>query len=342
MMVKIQSSICFSIFIFIILLLSDQSIWAVSGAIRCHPQDMKVLLKIKNDLGNPYVLTCWNPQIVKDCCDWCSIYCDLETNRITGLFISNSNLSAQIPLSVVDLPYLDNLRFHKLPNLIGNIPHIITNLTHLKYLDISWTNISGPIPDFLSQLNNLNDLDLSFNNLTGTIPSSLSELSNLTYLNLHGNKLTGSIPDSFGNFKGNPSPYLILSHNQLTGNVPKSLADLKFPVLDLSRNNLQGDISFFFAPDKDLQSHDFSRNMFEFDLSKVVFPNTLTSLDLNHNKIYGSLPQGLTSLNLEYLNVSYNRLCGEIPVGGNLQTFETTSYFHNRCLCGAPLPPCKL
>ncbi|XP_047342605.1 polygalacturonase inhibitor-like [Impatiens glandulifera] len=326
----------------LILLFCLQSAPAISGAaVRCNPQDKKVLLQIKKDLGNPYHLSSWNTQIQKDCCDWYSLDCDLKTNRVIALTIFQSNLSGQIPPSVGDLSYLQQIVFHKLPNLVGTIPQTITKLTHLTRLDVSWTNISGPIPDFISQLNNLNTLDLSFNYLTGNIPSSLSELTNLNYLNLHGNKLTGSIPDSFGTFKGNPDLYLILSHNQLTGNVPKSLADLKLTKLDFSRNNLQGDISFFFEPDKEIQIADFSRNMFQFDLTKVVFPKALTSLDINHNNIYGSLPQGLTFLNLQFLNVSYNRLCGQIPVGGQLQSFETTVYFHNRCLCGAPLPACK-
>ncbi|XP_047314520.1 polygalacturonase inhibitor-like [Impatiens glandulifera] len=263
----------------LILLLCLQSASAISGAaVRCSPQDKKVLLQIKKDLGNPYHLSSWNTEIQKDCSDWYSLDCDLKTNRVIALTIFQSNLSGQIPPSVGDLSYLQQIVFHKLPNLVGTIPQTITKLTHLRRLDVSWTNISGPIPDFISQLNNLNTLDLSFNYLTGNIPSSLSELANLNYLNLHGNKLTGSIPDSFGKFKRNPNLYLIFA---------------------------------------------------------------LTSLDINHNNIYGSLPQGLTFLNLQFLNVSYNRLCGQIPVGGQLQSFETTVYFHNRCLCGAPLPACK-
>jgi hypothetical protein len=66
----------------------------------------------------------------------------------------------------------------------------------------------------------------------------------------------------------------------------------------------------------------------------------LTSLDLNHNKVYGKLPQGLTALNFQFFNVSYNRLCGQIPVGGTLQSFDIYEYFHNKCLCGSPLPKC--
>jgi hypothetical protein len=41
-------------------------------------------------------------------------------------------------------------------------------------------------------------------------------------------------------------------------------------------------------------------------------------------------------------NVSYNLLCGEIPQGGYLHTrFDVFSYYHNKCLCGSPLPKCK-
>lgn len=314
----------------------------ISGSVRCHSEDKKVLLRIKKAFGNPYHLSSWNAQILKDCCDWYSVECDLNTSRVITLRIFSGNLSGQIPPAVGDLSYLQTLFFHKLPNLIGTIPPTITKLTRLRSLEISWTNISGPIPDFVSQIKTLEYLDLSFNNLSGTIPPSLSELPNLTDLHLDRNKLTGSIPDSFGKFEGNQVPSLYLSHNQLTGKVPKSLGELKFSSLDFSRNKLEGDISFLFGHDTPHWKGDFSRNLFEFDLSKVVFAKSLTWIALNHNKIYGSLPQGLTSLSqLYYFNVSYNRLCGKIPVGGELQKFETAEYFHNRCLCGAPLSTCS-
>ena len=102
-----------------------------------------------------------------------------------------------------------------------------------------------------------------------------------------------------------------------------------------------GDVSFLFGSNKTVQIVDLSRNLFGFDLTKVVFPASLTSLDLNHNMVTGRLPAGLASLDLQFLNVSYNRLCGQIPTGGKLQSFDITSYFHNRCLCGAPLTACK-
>ncbi|KVH94717.1 polygalacturonase inhibitor-like [Cynara cardunculus var. scolymus] len=320
--------------IFLLFLLSLPTI---SHSQRCNKNDEKVLFQIKKSLGNPYLLASWQKTL--DCCEWYNVECDANTSRIIALTIFSGNISGQIPKEVGDLPYLQTLVFRKLTNLTGEIPSAITKLTHLTMLRLSWTNLSGPVPSFLSQLKNLDFLDLSFNDLTGSIPPELATLTKLNALHLDRNKLTGVIPDSFGRFTGNV-PDLYLSHNQLTGTVPISLGYLNFTTIDFSRNQLTGDLSMFFGTNKTIQIADFSRNSFEFNLSQVEFPASLTSLDLNHNKIYGSLPATLTGLDLQYFNVSYNRLCGKVPQGGELQKFDNTSYFHNRCLCGSPLPAC--
>ncbi|PWA76523.1 Leucine-rich repeat-containing protein [Artemisia annua] len=304
----------------------------------CNKDDEKVLFKIKESLGNPYHLASW--QKSSDCCTWYCIKCDLKTSRIIALTIFQGNISGQIPNAVGDLPFLQTLIFRKLTNLRGTIPLAISKLTHLTLLDLSWTNLTGPVPSFLSKLKNLEYLDLSFNDLTGSIPPELASLTKLEDIHLDRNKLTGVIPDSFGYFKGR-TPNLHLSHNQLTGTIPKSLGYLNFSSIDFSRNKLTGDISMFFGPNKTTTFADFSRNSFEFNMSKVVVPASLTWLDLNHNKIFGSLPKPLTGLSLQYLNVSYNKLCGHIPNGGNLQHFTSNEYSHNTCLCGSPLPACK-
>ncbi|KAJ7972277.1 Polygalacturonase inhibitor [Quillaja saponaria] len=302
----------------------------------CNPQDKNVLLKIKKDLNNPYLLASWKSNT--DCCDWYTVTCDSTTNRINSLTIFSGQLSAQIPTSVGDLPYLEKLEFRELSDLTGPIQPTIAKLTNLNFLRLKNTNISGPVPNFLAQLKKLTFLDLSFNDLTGTIPSALSQFPNLNALHLDGNKLTGPIPDSFGFF--NKVPDLYLSHNQLSGKIPVSLGNLKLTVIDLSWNKLEGDASFLLGPSLTTQIIDVSRNLLQFDLSNVKFTNSLTSLDLSHNSIFGSLPAGLTALNLQYLNVSYNSLCGQIPVGGKLQSFTIYEYFHNKCLCGSPLPSC--
>ncbi|CAN4105970.1 unnamed protein product [Withania somnifera] len=309
-----------------------------SHSVRCNPKDKQVLLQIKKDLGNPYHLASWDPNT--DCCYWYVVKCDRKTNRINALTVFQANISSQIPASIGDLTYLEILQFHHITNLTGTIQPTIAKLTNLKQLRLSFTNLTGPVPDFLSQLKNLTLLELNYNQLTGTIPPSLSQLPNLLAIHLDRNKLTGQIPDSFGEFRGQ-IPDIYLSHNSLTGQVPRSLGNLNFTTLDFSRNKLEGDVTFLFGKNKTIQIIDLSRNTLEFDLSKVEFPESLTSLDLNHNRIFGSLPQGLKDLQLQYLNVSYNRLCGQIPQGGNLQDIDIYSYLHNKCLCGSPLPDCK-
>jgi hypothetical protein len=314
---------------------------------KCNPQDKKVLLRIKKELNNPYLLASWDPHT--DCCDWYCVECDIKTHRITALIMQSSvpdtNLSGPIPPSVGDLPYLENLEFHKLPRLTGPIQPTIAKLTKLKYLFIEYTNVSGPIPSFLAQLKNLQLLHLSTNNLSGPIPSSLSQLPNLESLHLDRNKLTGPIPESFGSFK-KPGPDIILSHNQLSGPIPASLGQIDPERIDLSRNKLEGDASVLFGNKKRTQILDLSRNLLSFDFSKVDFPKqSLIWLDVNHNKIYGKIPAALTKVeNLQQFNVSYNRLCGEIPQGGTgrLQDrFDVYAYLHNKCLCGSPLSKCK-
>ncbi|KAJ6741881.1 POLYGALACTURONASE INHIBITOR 1 [Salix viminalis] len=272
----------------------------------CNSQDKQVLLQIKKHFGDPYLLASWKSDT--DCCtDWYQVECDSTTNRIISLTVFAGTLSGEIPAAVGDLPYLQNLVLRKLTNITGPVQPAIAKLVHLKLLRLDWLNLTGTVPDFLSQLKNLTFLDLSFNGFSGTIPSSLALLPNLLALHLDRNKLTGN---------------------------------MDFSVIDLSRNQLVGDASMLFGPNKTTNNVYLSRNLFEFNLSNVVFPSTIENLDFNHNKIFGSIPPQMTQLPLQTLNVSYNRLCGQIPVGGKLQSLDSSSYFHNKCLCGAPLANC--
>ncbi|CAN0927684.1 Polygalacturonase inhibitor [Linum grandiflorum] len=307
---------------------------------RCNPQDKAALFNIKESFGNPYLLASWTKD--SDCCtSWYQVECDPKNNRITALTVFAGELSGQIPPSVGDLPYLDKLIFRKLTNVTGPIQPAIAKLKRLSFLRLDNLNLTGSVPGWFGQMKSLTFLDLSFNQLTGSIPAELANLPNLDALHLDRNKLTGRIPDSFGKFSKSPSLYL--SHNQLSGEIPASMADYNTDFeIDLSRNRLEGDASLLFGSDKSVEWMDLSRNLFEFDLGKVAaFPPNMSNLDLNHNKIYGKIPAALAKLELQLFNVSYNRLCGEIPAGGQLQRFDSTAYFHNRCLCGTPLASCK-
>ncbi|KAK3006434.1 hypothetical protein RJ639_015479 [Escallonia herrerae] len=323
----------FSLFLFLLLSLPSSSL-----STRCNPDDRKVLLQIKQSLNNPTLLAAWKPHT--DCCDWKEVICDPSTNRITTLQLTYANISGQFPPAVGYLTYLEVIIIDGLPNLTGYLPLTLAKLSHLRFISITKTNIFGPVPSFLSQLKNLTYINLSENQLTGSIPPSLAKLTKLTVIHLDRNKLTGTIPDSFGTFTGNV-PDLVLSHNQLSGPIPKSVGNLNYSAIDFSNNMLEGDASVLFGKNKTLQFVYLPNNKLRFDMSKVEFPATVTTLDLHKNRITGSLPASLASLDLTYLNVSYNRLCGQIPAGGSLQGLEPSAYLPNRCLCGAPLPACK-
>ncbi|KAI3876691.1 hypothetical protein MKX03_034200 [Papaver bracteatum] len=307
---------------------------------KCNPSDYKALMGIKNslDILNKDLLS-WVPNT--DCCHWDGIKCDSKTNRVNDLNIFAGDTTGQISSTLGDLPYLESIVFTQFGFINGSIPQSITKLKHLKVLNLGDMSLSGTIPTFLNQLTNLTYLDLSLNKFSGSIPPNLSDLKNIGTIHLDRNKLTGSIPESFGKFTGTV-PDLYLFGNKLTGPIPKSLGALNIRHIDLSRNKLVGDASMLFNPNHGLTTHiDLSGNQLEFDLTKVKFPKNLNWLDLSHNKIFGGIPEEIKDLeSLETLKIGYNKLCGKIPSGGNMQRFRSTSFFHNKCLCGAPLTSC--
>ncbi|KAK1401266.1 Polygalacturonase inhibitor [Heracleum sosnowskyi] len=309
----------------------------------CHPDDIYSILAFKNSFSNGDILQTWSSDM--DCCH----RFDCENNRVTVFSIFKLELSGSIkPDAFAGFTYLKRLMLHKLPFLVGEIPRSIENLTHLTSLVITWTSVTGPVPNNLSKLKNLQSIDFSFNKLHGSLPPSLPLLPSISEISLSRNQLTGSVPETYGHFPITLNlPILMLSHNKLSGKLPVSLGSVNFSEIDLSRNSFSGDASMLFGEEKGCQLLDISRNNFEFDFSTVGLMNGgLITLDISHNKIYGKIPLKITdAFFLQQLNMSYNRLCGEIPKRWKLKYrqggFDNSSFFHNRCLCGAPLDPCK-
>ncbi|CAI9100119.1 OLC1v1037049C1 [Oldenlandia corymbosa var. corymbosa] len=235
------------------------------------------------------------------------------TVAVSFFGIGFKEISGQISQAFGNLQDLQKIYIVEASNLTGTIPSTITRLNRLNFIHLSGNKLSGPIPEFLGSLKGLTLLDLSNNLFSDSIPSSLSKLPKISILNLEGDRLTGPIPESFGYFTGE-TPALFLSNNFLSGPVPESLGSSNFSYrINLSFNDLSGDPSFLFGKTKTVNYIELSSNSFQFDLSKVVFPENLTNLVLDHNKIYGSPPKGLTRLKLDQFDVSYNKLCGQIP-----------------------------
>lgn len=106
---------------------------------------------------------------------------------------------------------------------------------------LSVNDLEGKIPHVISGLSSVRFVDLGFNKLTGPIPSEIGLLDNLEGLDVNNNHLNGTLPNIFGNFT--KLRELRLSHNHFSGEVPEDL--WRLPLLKrlfLEDNNLMGKV----------------------------------------------------------------------------------------------------
>ncbi|KAG4149838.1 hypothetical protein ERO13_D05G357722v2 [Gossypium hirsutum] len=291
--------------------------------------------------------------------------CFESFQSLTALNLGDNSFSGSLPSSLGSLTSLEmlSLRGNKFS---GELPSSLQNCTKLKFLDLSDNELSGEIPMWIGQrLSSLVFLSLQRNQFRGMIPHQLCELKYLQILDLSVNKISDTIPPCFNNFtsmvkkvsldrrielhlldevsslwfiqlryvdealltwKGTKQSYpqlglllaIDLSCNKLTGEIPEELNSLQELVaLNLSRNFFTGKI-----------------------LQKIGHLRQLEVLDLSRNKFSGNIPTSLSELTfLSILDLSYNDLSGKIPTSTQLQSFDPSSFSHNRGLCGPPTSP---
>uniref|UniRef100_A0A0D9VLL2 non-specific serine/threonine protein kinase n=1 Tax=Leersia perrieri TaxID=77586 RepID=A0A0D9VLL2_9ORYZ len=193
-----------------------------------------------------------------------------DLGNISGLkklVLVNTSLSGEIPESIGKLANLIDL-FLFSSSLSGMIPTSVGNLTQLNRLDASYNNLEGPIPASIGRPNKVYFLSLCNNHLNSSIPKEIFELTSLRtwtcqaipfldpflqnvpeniknikglrILNLTMNKLSGWIPNALGSI--NNLQELYLAHNNLSGTIPTVLQNLELYKLDVSFNNLQGEV----------------------------------------------------------------------------------------------------
>ncbi|XP_057763070.1 receptor-like protein EIX2 isoform X2 [Arachis stenosperma] len=268
--------------------------------------------------------------------------CSLSDNDVQLLFHIHSNYSSTTSLTILDLSdnMLTSFTFQLLSNFSSNLRelslssnNIVLSQSHypnfpsLVSLDLSYNNLTSSV--FQGNFNfgsNLEMLDLSNCSLTDTSflvssTSIVNSSSSLVRLDLYFNLLTSSnIFHWIFNFTLNLHT-LSLGDNLLEGPVPlgfdKAMNSLKY--LDLSHNNLQGEIPHFFGNICTLQTLYLSYNNLSGDFSRFIQNSSwcnrhiFQELDLSYNQITGVIPKSIRVLSeLEYLYLEGNSLKGEI------------------------------
>ncbi|XP_058071078.1 receptor-like protein 14 [Magnolia sinica] len=176
---------------------------------------------------------------------------------------------------------------------------MLSRLSNLEHLDLSWNLFNRSILPYLGALSSLKTLDLSDNDLQGCFTSKeLANLSKLEVLNLRSNRLSSSLTlqvvgdNNITSFCDNISSGAVkdrgsalcnlenlqeldLQGNELEGSLPPCLSNLSsLQLLDVSDNRLSGQISLSLISSLTmLRFLSLSYNRFEGSLSFSSFAN---------------------------------------------------------------------
>ena len=288
--------------------------------------DCRLLLRMRSTLAGDEVLY-WSADAPIH--EWPGVVVDGNPPRVHGLIsVPGVQLNGIIPPEISELTELRvlNLGGNK---LVGNIPAELGKLGKLEVLVLGdwWAGhneLTGSIPPELGNLGNLRILNLSGNHLDGTMPPELGRLSKLEELYLGDNPLEGSIPPELGQLQNLRMLYLGGNLNKLTGEIPAELGNLaNLRELTINWTQLSGSIPPQLGNLRNLTKLHLRGSNFDPGQLTGAIPRELAalenlrSLNLEYNRLTGSIPPELGDLRLQSLNLSNNLLTGCVP--GNLQ-----------------------
>ncbi|XVF17450.1 hypothetical protein REPUB_Repub10bG0123000 [Reevesia pubescens] len=219
-----------------------------------------------------------------------------------------SSLSNEIGnLSKLEVLWLTN------SNVAGEIPVSIGNLISLKNLDLSCNFLSGKIPESLSMLKHLEQIELYQNQLTGELPENLANLTALLRFDVSQNSLTGKLPEEIAAL---PLESLNLNDNFFTGEIPEVLASNQYlQQLKLFNNSFTGKLPFNLGKFSPLEDIDVSTNNFTGELPPFLcFKKKLQRIVVFKNRLSGNIPESYGECEtLNYIRMGGNELSGYVP-----------------------------
>ncbi|XP_047969702.1 calmodulin-binding receptor kinase CaMRLK [Salvia hispanica] len=199
----------------------------------------------------------------------------------------------------------------------------------ISHINLSSRNLTGAISwKHLTNISHLRSLDLSSNRLTGSLPPSLFLLPNLTQINLSNNRLGGAagLPKP-ASLNSSPLQKIDLSFNRFRNFTYLS----NFPnltSLNLSGNDFRAALPFWFANLTNLETLDISGCNISGSLRPISGLKSLKHLDISINLFTGNFPADIPSLvNLRFLNVSFNNFSGFLN-SKYIDRFGNSSFIH--------------
>ncbi len=198
----------------------------------------------------------------------------------------------------------------------------IGRATNLQTLHVQENNFSGePLPDELFDLTNLRHIFASGSNIGGELSPKIRNLKELKELYAHGNHFTGEIPEAIGDLE--KLEVLVLSENFFVGPLPTSIRKL-YRLESLFVDSLTRKSAGLSGP---LPSFDGMPYLRQIYLNENSFTGTIPENFLGDEVVlqYDELDQdGLSALDRKRQKVNIglrgNRIEGSIP--GFLSKFE--------------------
>ncbi|KAI3967717.1 hypothetical protein MKX01_039627 [Papaver californicum] len=317
-------------------------------------EEQRILLKLKQEFGNPPALQSWNPSSnPSHCTNWSGITCNTN-NSVTKISLHDMNITEKVPNFICDLKNLTqiDLSYNFIP---GGFPVSVLNCSKLEYLDLSMNYFVGVIPNEIDSVSNLKVLILSANNFSGDIPPSIGNFEFLENLSLTMNQFNGIFPVEIGklsNLEVLEMPYnrfvpskipdefsklvklktFWMQEANLVGEIPEWIVNFtSLDLLNLASNNLSGKIPESLFLLKNLTYVNLSYNKLSGEIPKEIECLGMAGIDLSINELTGSIPEGFGKWkNLASLDMYRNRLSGEIPASiGLLPLLTDIRLFEN-------------
>ncbi|KAG4125988.1 hypothetical protein ERO13_D10G130065v2, partial [Gossypium hirsutum] len=285
----------------------------------CPENEKQALLVFKEGLiDDANRLASWDPHHHPDCCTWFGVVCGNMTGHILSLNLSLPPLDDTVDID----SYLMSM-------LKGKINPCLSNLKHLRYLDLSNNAFEGLLPYQLGNLSisgsfqlvatgntrlpSLEELHLSNYHLQLGRPLLNVNLSTLAVLDLSYNFFTNQM--NLGWVSKLNSLVLNLAGSDFHGPIPNFLRNMtSLRHLDLSYNNFKSSIPEWLYRFSSLQVLSLSANELQGDISSAIFNiSTLNEIDLSWNDLEGKLPRAVGNLcNLRSIVLSSVRLNQDI------------------------------